>query len=64
MDKNNSCYICNEERARFDKEGGGFINHITDDHDLWMYVFYIVHLEAKDPTEMTGVESYVHGLYK
>lgn len=65
MDKKNFCYICNIDRATFDKEAeGGMSQHINQDHDLWKYVFYIVHLEAKDPTEMTGIESYVFNLYK
>lgn len=64
-DKNNFCYICNLDRSTFDKESeGGFESHIVDDHYLWYYVFYIVHLETKDPTEMTGIESYVHACYK
>ena len=64
IDKNNFCYICNLERQQFDKDGGGFLNHIAKDHNLWQYVFYIVHLQEKDPTEMTGVESYVFAKYE
>ena len=63
-DKKGKCYICNIEREIFDKEAeGGFDKHIAKDHNLWFYVFYIVHLEFKDPTEMTGIESYVKELY-
>ena len=64
-DKNGLCFICGLQRSTFDKESeGGFTRHIAKDHCLWEYVYYIVHLEAKDPTEMTGIESYVHGCYK
>ena len=62
-DKKGKCYICNIERATFDKESeGGFDRHIVKDHHLWFYVFYIVHLKYKDDTEMTGIESYVNEL--
>lgn len=64
-DKRNKCFICNFDRFVFDKETeGGFMRHISKDHNLWFYVYYIVHLQSKDPTEFTGIESYVHGLYK
>ena len=36
---------------------------MSKDHNLWYYVFYIVHLVSKDPTEMTGIESYVFDMY-
>jgi hypothetical protein len=59
----NVCYICNIERLIFDKNSeGGFERHIKNDHNLWQYVFYIVHLEEKDHSEYTGVESYVYGM--
>ena len=62
--KKNFCYICNNPAEQFDKESeGGFSRHIAKDHNLWYYVFYIVHLENKDPTDMTGIESYVKRLY-
>jgi hypothetical protein len=63
QDKNNKCFICNFERFTFDKESeGGFTRHISEDHNLWYYVFYIVHLRSKDATEYTGIESYVSDL--
>lgn len=46
MDKKNKCFICNFDRFTFDKMSeGGFERHIAKDHNLWNYVFYIVHLE-------------------
>lgn len=64
-DKNNKCYICNFERFTFDKESeGGFSRHISEDHNLWYYVYYIVHLKSKDCTEYTGIESYVDSCFQ
>ena len=34
------------------------------DHNLWAYVFYIVHLQSKDSTDYTGIESIVNDLYE
>lgn len=65
QDKRNMCFICNFERYIFDKETeGGFNRHIDKDHNLWFYVYYIVHLQQKDPTEYTGIESFVSFMYK
>jgi len=59
-DMHNVCYICNFERLIFDKDSeGGFDRHIQADHNLWQYVFYIVHLNTKDSSDYTGIESYV-----
>ena len=44
-DKKNKCFICNYDRFTFDKNSeGGFERHIAKDHNLWFYVYYIVHL--------------------
>lgn len=58
-DKNNKCFICFFDRFTFDKEAQGFFHHITEDHCLWNYVYYIVHLKSKESTDYTGIESYV-----
>ena len=55
----NICFICSIDRNTFDKYADGFEKHISRDHNLWQYVFYIVHLQSKDSTEYTGIESYV-----
>ena len=30
---------------------------------MWFYVYYIVHLQCKNTTEYSGIESYVASLY-
>ena len=43
-----------------DKEySEGFTYHIKKEHNLWMYVFFIIHLYTKDETEYGGTESFV-----
>lgn len=61
----NVCFICSLDRFTFDKSSeGGFTRHIAKDHHLWYYVFYVVHLLAKDPSDLTGIESYVSRCYE
>ena len=59
-DRKNRCYICNFEREVFDNNTeGGFVRHIKHDHNLWNYIYYIVHLNAKDSSDYNSIESYV-----
>lgn len=57
-DMRNKCFICNIERHIFDKRSYGFNKHIRDDHNVWQYIYFLVHLQTKDPTEFNGIESY------
>lgn len=64
-DTNNKCFICNIERHIFDKlPDYGFARHIENDHNMWKYIFFLVHLQAKDSTEYTGIESYVSAKFE
>jgi len=41
------------------KQAPSFDQHLNEDHNLWTYVHYISYLKKKDPTEDSGIESYV-----
>jgi len=60
----NVCFICNYKKLMFEKYAGGMQRHITSDHNLWMYVYYMVHLYTKETSDHTGNESYVLMQYK
>ena len=61
----NVCFICNYERLLFEKYSeGGMARHIAEDHNLWQYVYYMVHLYTKDTSEHTGIESFVLKKFK
>jgi len=58
----NRCFICDIERSRFDQkanEGITFNNHIKKEHNMWNYLFFMIHLYHKPKTEYTGSEQYV-----
>ena len=59
-DKNNICFICNLEKYVFLKNSLGFEQHITNEHNLWNYVFFMYNLKHKSLTDMNGIESYIH----
>merc|ERR1712166_1660467 len=58
-DMKNVCTMCGLERTDLDRNGSGFEQHIKSEHNMWKYSFYMVYLLGKDPTEYTGLETYV-----
>lgn len=60
----NSCFICGLERKEFDNKNVTFEDHIRREHNMWHYLYFIVLIKVKDPTEFTGPESYVHDMVK
>ncbi|XP_075679625.1 inositol 1,4,5,-trisphosphate receptor isoform X3 [Dermatophagoides pteronyssinus] len=55
----NTCFICGLERSAFDNRSVSFEEHIYCEHNMWHYLYFIVLVRVKDPTEFTGPESYV-----
>jgi hypothetical protein len=35
------------------------VYHIKKEHNLWQYVFFIIHLNTKDETDYNGAESFI-----
>ncbi|KAI1296916.1 Inositol 1,4,5-trisphosphate receptor type 1 [Halotydeus destructor] len=60
----NSCFICGLERAAFDNKTISFEEHVTLEHNMWHYLYFVVLVKVKDPTEFTGPESYVASLVR
>ena len=52
------------ERKAFDNKHVTFEEHIRTEHNMWHYLYFIVLIKVKDPTEFTGPESYVHEMVK
>jgi inositol 1,4,5-triphosphate receptor type 1 len=48
----------------FDNKNVTFEEHIRTEHNMWHYLYFIVLIKVKDPTEFTGPESYVHQMVK
>lgn len=55
----NSCFICGLERSSFENKTTSFEEHIRSEHSMWHYLYFIVLVRVKNPTEFTGPESYV-----
>ena len=44
---------------RFELAGVSFSHHVRHEHNLWYYLFHLVHLRCTPPTEYNGIESHV-----
>ncbi|KAJ8985868.1 hypothetical protein NQ317_006242 [Molorchus minor] len=60
----NTCFICGSNRSAFDNKIVNFEDHIKNEHNMWHYLYFIVLIKVKDPTEFTGPESYVYEMVK
>ncbi|XP_059161303.1 inositol 1,4,5-trisphosphate receptor type 1-like isoform X4 [Physella acuta] len=60
----NTCFICGLDRAAFDNRSVTFEDHVKHEHNMWHYLYFIVLVRVKDPTEFTGPESYVDAMIK
>ncbi|KAK3699926.1 hypothetical protein QZH41_016593, partial [Actinostola sp. cb2023] len=60
----NTCFICGLDRSAFDNKSVSFEEHIKHQHNMWHYLYFIVLLKVKDPTEFTGPESYAMQMIK
>uniref|UniRef100_A0A671RHD7 Inositol 1,4,5-trisphosphate receptor n=1 Tax=Sinocyclocheilus anshuiensis TaxID=1608454 RepID=A0A671RHD7_9TELE len=59
-----TCFICGLERDKFDNKTVSFEEHIKSEHNMWHYLYFLVLVKVKDPTEYTGPESYVAQMIK
>lgn len=57
-------YISGLNRSAFDNKTVSFEEHIKCEHNMWHYLYFIVLVKVKDPTEFTGPESYVYAMVK
>ena len=58
------CFVCGMDRGAYEDIGlppgsPSFVAHQESEHDKWLYVFFAAYLREKDPTDDTGIESFV-----
>ena len=66
--RSNRCIICGLQRQRFEvfndigSHCGGWEKHYKEEHNVWHYFFFVVHLRTKQYTEFTGIEKEVNDM--
>ncbi|KAI9331724.1 hypothetical protein BDR26DRAFT_869940, partial [Obelidium mucronatum] len=58
-DLRTQCFVCSINASEFQRHSSGFENHIKKEHNVWHYLFFLVHLELKDKTEYTSHETFI-----
>lgn len=61
---NSSTIVPGLNRSAFDNKTVSFEEHTLNEHNMWHYLYFIVLVRVKDPTEFTGPESYVYAMVK
>lgn len=59
-----NAFVVGLNRSAFDNKTVSFEEHIKSEHNMWHYLYFMVLVRVKDPTEFTGPESYVHSMIK
>ncbi len=57
-DISNVCFICGVEKDQLEKENINYDNHISDEHYVWNYVYYMFGLKEIDEQDANAVTSY------
>jgi len=63
-DMNSSCFICGLENTLFERHAEGFSKHFLEEHNMWSYLFFFLHLSSTDESEYNAQESFVADMIK
>lgn len=62
IDTTEKCFICGIDKQIFDRSShqpNGFKTHITTDHNMWNYLYFIIYVWEQDKDDDDGLEQYV-----
>jgi hypothetical protein len=62
IDTTEKCFLCGIDKQIFDRsshEPNGFKTHITKDHNMWNYLYFIIYVWEQDKDDDDGLEQYV-----
>ncbi|GFO23772.1 inositol 1,4,5-trisphosphate receptor type 3-like isoform x9 [Plakobranchus ocellatus] len=63
-DMKDTCFICSRNSYDFEHHGRGFDYHVRWEHNMWNYVYFIIHLDDVKESDYTALELYVAKLMK
>merc|ERR1712117_837423 len=59
-----NCFICSISKGYLDGVPHGFDTHVQKEHNLANYLFFLMYLINKDPSDYTGQETFVWDMYQ
>ncbi|XP_055890997.1 inositol 1,4,5-trisphosphate receptor-like isoform X3 [Biomphalaria glabrata] len=58
-DMKDTCFICSRNSYDFEHHGKGFDHHVALEHNMWSYVYFIIHLDDIKASDYTALELHV-----
>ncbi|XP_019858677.1 PREDICTED: uncharacterized protein LOC109586891, partial [Amphimedon queenslandica] len=58
-DIENRCFICSIEKSEFDKRKKDFKKHVKEEHNMWNYILFIIHVQNLPENEHNALEKYI-----
>lgn len=61
-DMRDTCFICSRKSYDFEHHGLGFSHHVQNEHNMWGYIFFFIHLHDTKQNDYTALDLYVFKL--
>ncbi|XP_046366515.2 inositol 1,4,5-trisphosphate receptor type 3-like isoform X5 [Haliotis rufescens] len=61
-DMKDTCFICSRNSYDFEHHGRGSDYHVRYEHNMWAYIYFIIHLDDIKASDYTTLELYVSKL--
>lgn len=58
------CFICGLKREEFDWSHDAFEAHVKHEHNMWNYLFFLLHIGTKRDAELSGQEAYIRRMVR
>ena len=63
--RENKCLVCGLSRQEFERrEPGSWRRHYKEEHNIWAYFSFLIHLQTKARTEFSGIENFVEDCHE
>ncbi len=61
---NTCCTICSHNQEYLEQHGTRFHDHISVDHNMWNYMFYVVMITELNADDCSGIQMFVRDMYE
>ncbi|XP_052817063.1 inositol 1,4,5-trisphosphate receptor type 3-like isoform X2 [Mya arenaria] len=61
-DMKDTCFVCSRNSYDFEHNGKGFDYHVRNEHNMWSYIFFFIHLNDMKTSDYTAIELFVSRL--
>jgi hypothetical protein len=58
------CFVCGLPRDDFDWAHNAFEQHVKHEHNMWNYLYFLLHIGTKRDAELCGQEAYIRRMVR